>query len=138
MKITYLCPRCNGVLNLQDYLIFSVQTAAGDKGLLLLSPELGNYKIFYHPAMELSEGESLQFFCPICHGVLRSRKHKDLVSILMRDERQRIFKVFFSAVTGQQSTYVVEGNSMSVFGEDASLYEEYLQIMYRNHPFRNM
>lgn len=74
MENNYMCSKCKGYLKVDKHVIFSVATNRNERGLLLLSPTLGDYTVVSHPFFKLKEGEKLSFFCPICHFRLASKK----------------------------------------------------------------
>ncbi len=121
----YLCPECKGHLNVGDHLIFATRTKRNHKGLLKLSPKVGEYAYKHHPKFHLENGEMVDFECPICQTDLTSSKNKDHAMILMvGSEDNYEFELFFSKIAGKQSTYLVAHDNVETFGEDAMDYEE--------------
>ena len=82
-----MCPQCKGYLSLDEKVVFSVRTPDYRVGLISLHPELGNYSVDKHQHFDFSEGEELDFFCPICHAELASELHASLARIIMIDEQ---------------------------------------------------
>ena len=62
MGNSFLCPKCFGHLKVGDSLVFSTRTKEGRSGLILLSPQLGNYKVSNHPSFDFKEGDYVEFF----------------------------------------------------------------------------
>ena len=135
MKTNYLCPKCKGVLNVGEYVIFSTRNKNHDVGLLLLHPELGNYKVVKHPDYNYEEGENLEFFCPICHKSLSTGGEKKLVKILMVD-KNKTFNVLFSQIAGEKSTYKIIGDNVEAFGKHKLKYLDFLNSL-DNYPYKN-
>ena len=128
MSLNYVCPHCNGYLNLEDCLIFSVETKEKKVGLISLHPELGNYEFKKHPDFDFKAGVELEFYCPVCHTPLASDKHKKLAKIIMVDEDNNEYDVLFSKVVGEKSTYKIEGETMEVFGDDSAEYIDFINL----------
>jgi hypothetical protein len=128
MENDFICPICRGYLRVGNDLIFSLKKSDNKKGLILLSPELGNYTFRKHPAFELVKGEELVFYCPICHANLTSDVDKNLVKVIMIDEKGEKYEILFSDVVGEKSTYKVKGKEVIRLGEDAERYRRYWDL----------
>lgn len=124
----FICPICRGYLRIGDDLIFSLKKADNKKGLILLSPELGNYTIRKHPDLVLEKGEEITFFCPICHANLTSDVDKNLVKVIMIDEQGEKFEILFSDIIGEESTYKVKGKEVQKLGSDSERYQKYWDV----------
>ena len=128
MEIDYLCPYCNGHLSINNCVVFSAKTRDNKAGLISLHPEIGDYTVQKHPGFEFSEGDELEFYCPICHKDLSSGVHGKLVKVTMVDERQNEFDVLFSKIAGQKSTYKIIGETMEIFGDDSAEYIDFINL----------
>jgi transcription elongation factor Elf1 len=122
MSTDFKCPHCYNLLNVGDNVVFSTRNSWGKRGLIILHPDLGNYTVVKHPAFEVMEGEQLEFYCPFCAKQLVSDRHENLAKIMMNDEGGREYEVHFSRIAGQHSTYKIIGESIEIFGKDASMY----------------
>jgi len=121
----YICPNCKGHLNVGDYVVFATHTQRKHKGLLMMSPLIGEYKYFHHEKYQLENGEMVGFGCPICQCDLTSIKNKDHAMIYMVvDEDSTEYELYFSKIAGNQSTYVVAQDNIESFGDDALDFEE--------------
>ena len=118
----FLCPRCLGHLRVGENLIFKVKNHRKQSGLMLLSPQIGNYISVKHPSFDIKIGDSLEYFCPLCNGSLTSDIHDNLAHVILHDENDRSNDVYFSRIVGEQSTFTTDGESVSVSGEDAGKY----------------
>jgi predicted RNA-binding Zn-ribbon protein involved in translation (DUF1610 family) len=118
----FLCPKCNGQLRIGEYLIFRVSNQKKQNGLILLSPQIGNYTSVKHPSFEVQKEEILEFSCPVCNSCLVSDIHKNLAHVLMHDDAGQLHEVYFSQVTGEHSTFETAGESIRITGEDAGKY----------------
>jgi len=122
----FKCPKCLGHFNVAGKLIFATRTKSNHKGLIMLSPHVGNYEFEHHNNYHLQDGEMVDFHCPLCGIDLTSSKHKEKAMILMVDEDDRSeFELYFSKVAGNNSTYIVANEKVESFGEDAGYYEGY-------------
>jgi transcription initiation factor IIE alpha subunit len=130
----FLCPKCKEHLRVGDYIIFKVKNSRKQSSLLLLSPQIGNYSSIKHPSFEFKQGEFLEFFCPLCNASLKSDIHKNLALVLMKDEEEKRYAVYFSQIAGEHSTYETDGDSVHPAGEDAGRYT-YFKI---GEKFKNL
>jgi len=118
----FLCPKCKEHIRVGDNIIFKVKTTKKQIGLLLLSPQIGNYSSIKHPSFEIKQGDALSFFCPVCNTSLMSDIHPNLALVLMKDENGESYAVYFSQVAGEHSTYKTDGDAVQATGEDAGKY----------------
>lgn len=126
MRENFLCPKCFGHLNVGESVVFSTRSKKDEVGLILLSPQLGNYKVSSHPSFQIEEGDYVEFFCPLCHIQLTSEKNENLAKVLMIDEELKESEILFSKIAGERCTYkIIEGN-IEKFGEDSARYLEFV------------
>jgi len=127
MKTHFHCPHCNAYLRIRENIIFKVRTEDHKMGILLLNPELGNYSYISSPDLKFKKGEQIEFLCPVCCENLAARDiNKNLVSIIMIDENNKKYNVYFSSIVGEQTTFKIEkDNVVEKFGEDSSAYLDY-------------
>jgi hypothetical protein len=118
----FICPKCRQHLRVSDNIIFKVKNDSKQSGLLLLSPQIGNYNSHKHRSFEIKTGESLEYFCPLCNTSLISDIHKNLAHVILVDEFGKDHDVYFSQVVGEHSTFETDGESVHVAGEDAGRY----------------
>ena len=118
----FLCPNCHEHIRVGDQLIFKVKNSKKQSALLLLSSQIGNYSSVKHPSFEITQGEVLDFYCPLCSSALRSDIHPNLAMVHMIDEKGKRYEVYFSQVTGEHSTFETDGESLHAAGEDAGKY----------------
>lgn len=123
MKRAYFCPHCRGLLNPGAKVIFVIEHGR-DRGLLLLSPELGDYAAVLAKSHPIEPGALNEFFCPICHHELRSPASDNLVEILCRQADGSEARVDFSRVAGEHATFVCGPRGIASFGEHAPRYED--------------
>lgn len=118
----FLCPRCQSHIRVGDHIIFKVKNSRKQSGMLLLSPNIGNYTSVKHPTFKFDEGESLEYFCPLCNVSLISDIHENLVHVVLQDKEGKTNDVYFSRIVGEQSTFSTFGESVHVAGDDAGRY----------------
>ena len=102
-------------------------------GLLLLNPELGNYDLIHHSSVKYEEGEMVDFLCPVCHADLTANEiNKNLAHVIMVDEDNKEYHVFFSKICGEQSTFKIKENDIvEMHGEDSSAYVNYFMSRFK-------
>jgi hypothetical protein len=122
MQRSYYCPHCRGLLNPGTKVIFVIEHGS-DRGLLLLSPELGDYAVVLAESFPIRPGTRNRFSCPICQHDLTSPANDNLVEILCRQPDGSDARVDFSRVAGEHATFVCGPRGVHSFGEHAPLYE---------------
>ncbi len=130
MSLNYQCPHCNGYLAINGCVIFSIRTPDLKSGIISLHTELGNYSIKKNPQFEISTGDHLDFYCPICHAALASDVHDNLAKIIMIDEENREFEILFSRVLGEKTTFKIVGETMEIFGDDSAEYLDFINLSF--------
>ena len=126
MAQDFHCPYCRGILNIQDKIVFSVKTKSGVRGLIFLSPELGNYQTITNPSFDVKEGELHHYLCPICHANLAALEiNQNLVKVLLTDEHKKVYEILFSGIAGEHCTYKLKADELEIFGEDADNYQNF-------------
>ena len=127
MKQNFICPRCKGFLNVGNQIILSAENK-NKNGLVLFSPELGNYTTQKNPHFETKEGDKSEFFCPLCHKKLAANIHDNLSYIIMIDADNNEYQILFSKVMGEKSTYKIIGESTEVYGHHHSNYIDFINL----------
>lgn len=129
MSYDYYCPICKGQLRVDDNLVFTAKSRdTNKKGLILLSPELGNYNTRRHPEFEAKEGEQFTLYCPICHTRLNREENNNLVKVFMQDPEGHEYEIFFSGIAGEKCTYKMRDKQIEGMGPDAELYRKYFDV----------
>jgi hypothetical protein len=117
-----LCPSCSCQLNPRDDLILAA-CYQGKRGLVLLHPEPGNYRVTVSRGLQFTIGDTVDFFCPACQAPLESKLDKQLVQLdFISGEGDQKGFVAFSRVYGEHSTFVVSADTVSTYGESAPAY----------------
>ncbi|MGM0613398.1 MAG: hypothetical protein ACQESM_07810 [Bacteroidota bacterium] len=124
----YRCPHCHAYLNVCNYVTFAAEKSDGTKGLILLHPEIGNFDSDHHEKFNIEEGEKVKFRCPACHANLTAPKAHNLAHIQAVSENENVFEVYFSRIKGEKSTYKLEGDSVEIYGDHSSNYQEYFNL----------
>ncbi len=129
MNNDFLCPHCDGYLTPRENIVFSVKTESGKVGIILLSPELGNYSVIRHESIALEEGEKVSVYCPICHADLALQDEKEnLVRIIYEDPQHKRHDLIFSGIFGEKCTYKITEGEVESFGEHAAKYIDYASM----------
>jgi hypothetical protein len=123
MSRSYLCPQCNGLLNPGTKVIFVIEQG-GDRGLVLLSPKLGDYAMVLGAAFPLTAGVAYLFRCPICHADLTSPVDGNLVEILSRGAGGTVSRLDFSRIAGEHATFLRGPDGIERFGEHVGRYDD--------------
>lgn len=119
MEKRFHCPFCHSQLYVNERIILSAKTDAGQRGLILLTPDLGDYRAMKHPEFEVKVGEHVDFYCPVCHADLMVEKDKKQYTRVMMLDVGEEYEVLFSQIAGEKATYVIGEKTIQSFGKDA-------------------
>ncbi len=124
MKNTFVCPHCQGVLN-PNVKILLVAAYRRRKGMVLLSPQPGNYKYLCDPSMEdaFKPGNKITFSCPLCTTDLTAEGKPKFTQVELHVPGHSPRRVEFSRIYGTHATFIVDGAEVTSFGEDADDFE---------------
>lgn len=122
MQNYFICPHCRGHLKVGDYIIFRVKNPKKEYGILLLHPEIGNYTSIKHPKFEYKDGDAVDFYCPLCSHSLSTDFDENLIYVIMLDNQNKEFDIYFSRIAGEKSTYQVSGDTVMASGEHSGKY----------------
>jgi hypothetical protein len=119
MKKHFTCPHCDAVLN-PNVKVVLVVTYRKRRGMILLSPQPGNYKYICDKSVEerLQHGAKVKFSCPVCAADLTSPANTKFAELHMGAPGQEPMKVEFSRVFGTHATFVIDGEEVTTYGED--------------------
>lgn len=122
MKKKFLCPNCKSILNPNVKIVITVKHGK-KRGLILLSPQPGNYKSLHDSDFCMEDGKMVTFLCPACNESLTSKANKRLANLVVSREGHHDYIVEFSRVCGEHATFIVRGNDIIGYGEDSEIYE---------------
>lgn len=119
MKNIYACPHCETVLN-PSVKILLVVAYRKRKGMILLSPQPGNFHFICDPSLagSLDTGAKVKFSCPVCAADLTSSRDKDYAELTLLNPGRDSRRVEFSRVYGQRATFIIDGDDVAGFGPD--------------------
>ena len=134
LEINYLCPNCRSYLRVWNNIIFTVKSCTENKqGLLLLNPHLGNYEFISHHHLEFNDMECIDFYCPVCgFNLIAADVNKHLARIVMIDENNKEYDLYFSRLRGEESTFKIsDGDIVEKYGKDSSSYVNYFMSKFK-------
>ncbi len=125
MKNTFVCPHCQGVLN-PNVKILLVAAGKRRKGLILLSPQPGNYKFLCDSSFKdaFRPGDTINFSCPLCAGDLASAKNPKFAQLELHTPSHSPRRVEFSRIFGTHATFIIDGGEVTSYGENAGESDE--------------
>jgi hypothetical protein len=120
MKSKFVCPHCQGVLN-PNLKILLVATYKRRRGMLLMSPQPGNYKVLCDDSLQdvLEVGKPVAFSCPLCAEDLAATGNPKFVRLEKHTPGQSVRRVEFSRIYGTHATFIIDETEVTAYGEDA-------------------
>lgn len=132
MKSNYLCPHCRGFLNVGENIIFAAKTKSHKRGLVLLSPKIGDYSVVTHVDFKFEQGELVSFYCPICNiSLVATNVNENLANVIMKDETGKEYDVYFSGIAGERCTYKITDKKVEAFGDKSAQYINFFHLASR-------
>lgn len=119
MKNVYLCPHCHNNLN-PSVKIVLVVSYRQRKGLILLSPQPGNFRFVCddHVAEVVKPGAKVKFACPVCSADLTSGVNRDFAELYLDQPDKKPRRMFFSRTYGTHATFIDKGDVIAAYGEN--------------------
>ena len=128
MPNNYYCPYCKCNMNIDNSLVLGVKSSSGERGIVFLETELGDYSRTTHPEFQLKEGEGYKFYCPACHATLNKQENPKLVKLHMVDDKGKECEINISNIIGEHCTYKIQDRKVKAYGPDAATYRKYLDV----------
>ena len=127
MDNKFVCPSCHALLNVGNHIVFTAENSKKQKGLLLLSAELGNYEILHDPGFEYRSGEHIDCYCPVCKFNLGIPEvNEDLAEIIMIDKKNDHYKIVFSEIVGKKLTLKMKDKTiLESFGDESDIFQNF-------------
>ncbi len=122
MENNFLCPKCKAYLNIGDSVIFSIKAGNETGGIILLSKQVGNYKVTSNENFRIENGKHYNFFCPICHTDLAADSSRSLAKVNIADDKGSSYELLFSEIAGEHCTYILKQDKLETYGEDSHHY----------------
>jgi hypothetical protein len=123
MNRHYYCPHCTKVLNPGTKVVLVIDND-GERELILLSPDLGDYAVVYPLSFEPELGRKYTFHCPVCQVDLTSSHNDNLVELEAETDDGRSERVGFSRIYGERATFVGSGpDHVTLYGDHATRYD---------------
>ena len=118
-KNNYYCPTCSALLNVDNYVVLSVQKENGEGGIIFLDSKLGDYTKIINSSLHFEKGEVVDLFCPVCHKNLLCLQDYNLARLVMKDSNGENLTVLFSVKFGEEETYLIKKEKIhQTFGKD--------------------
>ncbi|MBU0765627.1 MAG: hypothetical protein KJ607_12405 [Bacteroidetes bacterium] len=129
MENNFICPKCNGFLNVSNKIVFATKSKKGDVGLIFLSPKVGDYSVEKNQEYSFEHGDQLSFFCPLCSADLTATQvSKNLAEVTLVDKDDKKHNILFSMVAGERCTYKITEDTLEAFGESAHKYVNFINL----------
>lgn len=123
MEASYLCPHCRCALNADKNIILAARMSKRNRGLVLLHEEIGNYSVSMSSSLKVSEGEVVDFYCPICRKSLNLEKGEHLARFIQCEGGKDESFIIISRKYGERITFKVDKDrQVESFGESLSRY----------------
>jgi len=121
MKRVYFCTSCGATLNPSVKVILTA-VKDGKGGLILLSPQPGNYEVISAEELALRTGDRLDLRCPVCSRTLISRVNDNLAELGFRLTNGMEGHAYFSRRYGEHATFFITKEEVRTYGENADVY----------------
>jgi len=116
----FFCPHCNANLNPGTKVILVIKSRAGEKGLLMLSAQVGNYSVMLPRKDFIKCDDQVEVTCPCC-GELLHNENDDQFAVLLMTCGAKMSVVNFSRRYGESATIVIrDDGEVRKYGEDVS------------------
>ena len=125
MELLYKCPHCKASINAKRNIILAAHKTGekGNKGLVLLHEEIGNYTVAMSASLTIDSGDEVDFFCPVCMHSLNNEQGKHLASFLRIDEGGEESTIVISRIFGERCTFQVDDKKrVKSYGESVQRY----------------
>lgn len=123
MYAKYLCPYCKVELNVGGNIVLAARKIheAGNKGVVLLHEEIGNYTVDMSGSLKVKEGDVVDFYCPLCLENLKLEKGENLAHLKHVDRHGKMNDLVLSMKYGERSTFMVDENrQITSYGDKIS------------------
>ncbi len=124
MSNKFFCPACMAHLNPGTKIVMRISKGR-KKGLILLSPQVGNYTSILPEGFGISRGEKVHFECPVCGADLTSGVDRRLSEVLLKRGEGDFLRVNFSNTYGEEATFVITDDEVRAYGSHAGQYSEF-------------
>jgi predicted RNA-binding Zn-ribbon protein involved in translation (DUF1610 family) len=116
MRRNYSCPHCHGILNPNIKIILRADHES-HRGLMLFSPQPGNYDCIIPEGFKLKKKSMVRFLCPLCGKDLTSRRDRTMAEIHYATSAGHEGMVVFSRIYGHHATYFITDEEVKSYGE---------------------
>lgn len=124
METKYVCSYCDETISVGDKIVLVAKNEDGDKGIVMLHTELGNYTTEWSPGLNVKEGELVKLTCPICKHNLTNKKNERLAHFVQVSEEEKRYHIVISAIYGEKCTYKIEERKViETFGDHWARYQ---------------
>lgn len=117
-KYDYYCTNCDFKLSEGSEVHFLVSIGASDLQPLRLIKVPGTYGHRSEHSLEIKEGDKVNFFCVRCKENLQSKTKPEFIEISLRVKDSLDFKLFFSPICGDKTTYILLDGELTRYGND--------------------
>lgn len=127
----YLCPYCVSHVDVNDKIVLSAKLPSGKRGIVLLSATIGDYTVEKSKSLHPENGDEVDLHCSVCQHNLIHDEDRKLCKLLKIDEKGEEHTILFSRVWGEQSTFHIEKEKTTSYGEHAIRYQDpewYMQV----------
>ncbi len=124
MKNSFVCPHCKGVLN-PNVKILLVAVNKKRKGMVLLSPQPGNYKYLCDSSLQdaFRPGDTITYSCPLCAANLTAKGNPKFSQLELHAPGHNPRRVDFNRVFGTHATFIIDSGEVTAYGDDADVFK---------------
>ena len=123
----YICPICKSQLRVSRRIILSLKGPDNERGLILLSPDVGDYTKDSHPDFKIRKGTKYKVYCPVCHASLLDKEKENLVKLQMEEDGVK-YDFYFSNIVGEEVTFRINEHVVENYGYHSDRYKKYFDL----------
>ena len=132
MPLSYLCPKCDCLLN-PNVRVVLIARFGDKKGIVLMSSQPGDYQVICDKGLchDVAKGDTVEFGCPVCHDSLTSEAHENFAELKVVNTAKVGHEpclLRFSRVSEEHATFLYDGDSVKEFGENAGAFSKEMKI----------
>lgn len=114
-NFNFLCPHCQQSVVKDDVIELTTIRLTGEKGLIRMASEIGNYSFEHFPPLKFQDDECIGFSCPNCNVDLAAKDYPNYALLSMDVGNGITFDVIFSRMAGERVTKIITEDGIETY-----------------------